>query len=261
MPSHDIFICTYHKDAVWLEYCLKSVQKYARGFRNTIVVYPARDADILRPVCDRFPFVVQKMVEETGDGHLFQNATKTSCDLYSDADFFLHMDSDCLFTEEASPEDYKTDGRCDIVYCPYTELQTSHGGNPVPWQDITSRSIGIPVLVETMRQFPMMYPEWLYSETRKRIEEIHKTTFFKYVMESLPDGPAFKGYSEFNSIGCVAMYLFYNHFNFYYSNSDERLRKLKPAKVKQFWSHTELDFHERRKLDRIVEGWDRKCWG
>ena len=32
----DVFIVSYAKDAPWLEYCLRSIDKYARGFRKTI---------------------------------------------------------------------------------------------------------------------------------------------------------------------------------------------------------------------------------
>src|SRR5206468_8669427 len=34
----DIFIKTYPGDYVWLEYCIRSLMKYARGFRQIVIV-------------------------------------------------------------------------------------------------------------------------------------------------------------------------------------------------------------------------------
>ena len=34
----DIFIKTYHKDFIWLEYCIKSIKKFCKGFRDVVIV-------------------------------------------------------------------------------------------------------------------------------------------------------------------------------------------------------------------------------
>jgi hypothetical protein len=245
----DIFICTYWKDAGWLEYCLRSVEKFAKGFRQTIVVYPIRDEGTLKPLCDKFPFVLAVPVDEPeGRGHEFQNAVKTSCDTFSDADYFLHIDSDCLFTEEASPPDYMTDGVCDIVYAPYSELLNSHGGSVVPWEKITTRALGVEVSIETMRRFPMMYPRWLYKWTRDRVAEVNHRPFMDYAMLAVPIPPGWRGYSEFNALGCSAFYFHRDKFYFYATRNT-----LKPAKVTQFWSHSGLTDDERKQLETILK--------
>lgn len=244
----DIFICTYWKDANWLEFCLRSVEKYAKGFRQTIVAYPERDAATLKPVCDKFSFVVQKTFVEEGDGHLYQNAVKTSCDTFSDAEYFFHLDSDCMFLEEACPEDYMTDGVCDIVYAPYSELLNAHGGSEVPWQKITARALGADVSIETMRRFPMMYPRWLYKWTRDRVSEVNHRPFLDYALHAFPIPPGWRGYSEFNALGCAAFYFHRNKFYFYATRNT-----LKPAKVKQFWSHSGLTEDERKQLETILK--------
>lgn len=245
----DIFCVTYHKDARWLEYMLRSVQKYAKGFRQTIVIYPTRDEGVLAPVCEKFSFVKAFSFVEDADGHMLQNALKTMCDEFSDADYFFHLDSDCVFTEEARPEDYMTDGKCDILFAPYSTLAHVPGG--VPWQGITSAALGVPVIVETMRRFPFLYPRWLYAEVRKRIEAVHKKTFVKYVLEAPLIGGAFRGYSEFNALGVAALNFWPKEFHAYNVNYH-----CKPGKVRQFWSHSGLTEGEREQLEEITKGWN-----
>ena len=245
----DIFCCTYAKDAEWLRFMLRSVAKYAKGFRHTVVVYPSKDFAVINPVCSSFPFVRSFVFEEAADGHLPQNIIKTSADKYSDADFILHMDSDCVFTDPATPKDYMTDGRPDLIYTHYSELNHGHAGGPVPWQLITERSLGIPCPCETMRRFPFLYPRWLYADTRARISAVNGMTFEGYVFTATNIGGAFHGYSEFNSLGCNAKERHADKFFLY----DSAHGGLKPSKVKQYWSHSGLTPREREELEGVVK--------
>jgi hypothetical protein len=226
---------------------LRSIDKFARGFRQTIVVYPVGDQQSIHPICSSHPSVKQVLFHETENGHMHQNALKTQADLFSDAEFFLHMDADCVFTERATPEDYMTESKPDIVYTHYSELSHGHAGTPVPWQAITENSLGLPVEVETMRRFPFLYPSWLYKATRELIEKRHEMPFAKWVQVAPPIPPAWRGYSEFNALGCVAKYLYPEQFFFYDTKNGT-----KPAKVKQFWSHSGLTDAERQEIEGIL---------
>jgi hypothetical protein len=252
----DIFCVTYAPDARWLEYMLRSVDKYARGFRRTVVVYPRSDQIQLDPVCAAHPNVVQVMFDQGADGHMDQNALKTSPDLYSDAEFFLHMDSDCVFTAPASPHDYATDGKPDIWYDYYENLTEDKVPGGVPWQGITARALNTPVTVETMRRFPFLYPRWLYIETRKRIEKIHGIPFLEYVRTAPCIAGAFHGYAEFNALGCMAFYEFPEQFKLRHISTAVE----KPSKVNQYWSHwlrsdpTKFENEILPELELITEG-------
>ena len=247
-PIVDIFCVTYWKDARWLPYMLRSIDKYAKGFRRTVVVYPLRDALTIGPILEKFKNVVGHTFDEKSDGHLHQNVIKTSPDLYSDAEYIFHIDSDCVFTDEASPQDYFTDGRPDVLYTHYSELSKGHAGCPVPWQAITERALGIPCPAETMRRFPMMYPRWLYKDTRDRVEQVNKKPFEAYVFEATNIGGAFHPYSEFNALGCNAKELHPSKFFLY----DTANGGIKPGKVKQYWSHSGLTEREAAELEGIV---------
>jgi hypothetical protein len=229
----DIFCVTYADDARWLEYMLRSIDKFARGFRRTVVVYPRTDQVQLDPVCSAHPNVTQVLFDQGADGHMDQNALKTSADLHSDAEFFLHMDSDCVFTQPASPHDYATGGKPDIWYEYYQNLGPDKVPGGVPWQGVTEMALHIPVTVETMRRFPFLYPRWLYQKTRERIEKIHRVPFLQYVRTAPCIKGAFHGYAEFNALGCMAFYEFPREFTLRHMAD----AGAKPAKVAQFWSH------------------------
>ena len=246
----DIFIVSYYRDAHWLRYALRSIQKYAKGFRDIVVVYPTRDVGPLKLVCDEFPFVKQHTFDEKPDGHTHQNVIKTQADLYSDAEYILHIDSDCVFVSEARPEDYMTLGKPDIIYTPYAELEG------VPWQGITTRALGLQVQVETMRRFPFLYPRFLYKATRDRIESVNHQPFENYCFNAPCILGAFRPYSEFNALGCTAFYLFRDYFYFYDSKHN-----LKEGHVLQQWSHSGLCENDQATAEKHTKGWNEKAYG
>lgn len=247
----DIFIVSYRKDARWLQFCLRSIQKYAKKFRHAIVVVPKDDEDLFRSVCHPFSFVKLVTIEPGEDGNCDQVIAKTSCDLFSDADFFLHMDSDCVFTEEATPLDYATDSKPDLWWEAYSNLA---GGarDAIAWKGVTERALGFTCQVETMRRFPFVYPRWLYKVTREQIEKEHGVPFVDFVRTASKgyEG-ATHGYSEFNALGCMAYYVHPQFFSLKQAGKD-----VKPSKVKQFWSHSGLTPEEEQELRQITANWN-----
>lgn len=244
----DIFIVTYWKDANWLEYCLRSIQKYATGFRQTIVVYSPRDREAVKPVCDKFSFVkIHEEPEPDDKGHEFQCYFKCCADTVSDADYFLHTDSDCVFTSPTTPEDYFTDGRPDLLHAPYDSLLNAHGGQAVPWQGITTRALGVYIQVETMRRFPFVYRRDTYGKLRARVEEVNHIDFKRYALYSQPIPPAWRCFSDFCSLGGYAFTFQRDQYYLY----DTR-NPLKPGKVLQGWSHSGLTEEERKSLETVV---------
>src|SRR5438132_7950295 len=71
------------------------------------------------------------------DDYLGQQATKLSADTFTDADFICHVDSDCIFVRDASPEDFVVGERARIVKRPIERL-----GRERPWQLPTEKFLG-----------------------------------------------------------------------------------------------------------------------
>jgi hypothetical protein len=123
MGNCDIFIKTYYKDFVWLEWCLKSIKKFASGFRKIIIVsdagmtIPASFSDIIPftifyvPLPNKRPSYV-----EHGVGYLWQQYIKLSWYNYSDADEVLILDSDEMLTVPTTPDSFKTGGKYNWFY-------------------------------------------------------------------------------------------------------------------------------------------------
>jgi hypothetical protein len=114
----DIFIKTYHKDFIWLPYCLKSIQKYSSGFRNIVIVSDNDGHKIpdeyLIPNSKVYYVDVPKIYPigvEMGIGYLWQQIVKLSWYKYTDADAVLLIDSDTMFTCPTTPDMFKINSK------------------------------------------------------------------------------------------------------------------------------------------------------
>lgn len=245
-PVTDIFVVTYWRDAAWLEYLLRSIQKYARGFRQTIVVYPSRDSGTIDPIVAKFQNTKGVHFDEASDGHMHHNIIKCTADTYSDADYFLHIDSDCVFLERTLPSDYMTGGRPDLIHSFYSDVPG------LPWREVTERALGIKCESETMRRHPFLYPRELYKLTRDRVELVNKMPFSQYVFTAPKVGGAHRGFSEFNALGCTGLYLHPELFNI--RNTKDGLR---PSHVRQYWSWSGMTEQERFELEWVTKDYDK----
>ena len=253
--THDLFCVTYAPDAQWTQYMLRSVQKHCTGFRRLLLLCPRKDLHLFLVVSSPFPFVKVIPVDEPpGKGHAYQNFLKCCCDLYSDADFFHHIDSDCAVIMPWNPSDYFTGGKPDLLYAKYSDCGT-------PWRNVTENALGFSCPYETMRRFPFVYPRDLYRSMREFIEQRIKRPFEWYALTAPAIKPAFHGFSEFCALGAYAMEKHAANFATYSTAND-----LKPSPVLQFhsvcshpshagYNKTEAD-ESFAKLETITKGWD-----
>lgn len=214
MPfTTDILIRTYPGDYCWLWHCLKQIERHARGFRNIHIVVPQGKAGPLS-------VLTKEIVHECPcyqDDYLGQQVTKMRADVYSDADFIMHIDSDVMLMRDTVPEDFIENGRAVLYHEPYEKIES-------PWQSVIAEVLGYKPSEEFMRRHPFMYPRWLYSETRAFIENRHGVDFETYVI-SRP----YRQFTEFNALGAYAWK--YRHGDFSWRLPDEG-----PVHAKQFWS-------------------------
>lgn len=192
-PICDLFIRSYWRDLEWLQFCLASVDRYCRGFREVVVVVPRSTEPWLRrkalPRTARFEFC-----RDYRDDYLGQQVTKLLADNITDADYICHVDSDCMFSRPTSPQDLFEDGRPRVLMEPWALL-----GRHLPWRKPTERFMGCPVLDSFMCQPPFTFPRWLYKEVRKHVATCHATDIETYVTAQPP-----RGFSEYNALGAFA---------------------------------------------------------
>ncbi len=236
----DIFIKTWPPDYPWLEYCIRSIEKFATGFRRTIVIYDL-EKDVFAPFLGHSTAVIHP-VSAQPDGYLWQQVVKLDADKYTDAPFILYMDSDTIFTRPVTPENYLTvfnGGKVIWMITPYDKVKT-------PWQPIVEKFLKRPVAFETMRRHPMVIPRWLLTELRAFCEREHGQPLDQYIL-SQPH----RAFSEFNAIGAFAFQFF--HDEFVWVNTEEIPPEEWPTlTVMQSWSRGGLTDEIKKVYDEIL---------
>lgn len=134
----DIFIKTCHKDYIWLKYCLLSIKKFAKGFRNVVIVSDTGEEIPKEYVC--IPcniFYVdlpkkQPTFVEHGIGYLWQQYIKLTWYNYTDANSVLILDSDEMFTKYVTPDSFKENEKFRWFYRDWKDA-----GDAICWKEST----------------------------------------------------------------------------------------------------------------------------
>lgn len=181
----DIFIRTYHKDLEWLEYCLRSIAKYATGYRDIIICIPKSQAHLL----NRFGLTREKVVtcREYKADYIGQQLTKLRAFEYTDAEAILYTDSDCVFSGPFDVCEMLHNGS-PIVY----KTEYSKVGDAICWKEPTEKYLGYPVEYEYMRRQPLLF----YTDTIKKVHNLIAQRENEILLRGT--------FSEFNLLGAYA---------------------------------------------------------
>lgn len=215
----DIFIRTYEKDLEALSYCLRSIEKFCKGFRHVIITIPAKDRHLL----GYDPRYKVHAVPHYHNDYLGQQATKLYADVYTDADLVMFLDSDCIVTKPITPSSFMKKGKPFQLKTKYSEMS----GDVLNWQGITSRALGFTPEYEYMRRHPLMYWKEHFSQLRNAMQVKHNTKLETYVM-SQPNN----SFSEFNVLGAFCERYYPNMYEF-----QDTQEGIPEALVWQYWSH------------------------
>lgn len=189
--KNEILIRTYAGDAEWLSWCLRSCQKFNPELPVKLVC-PEQDRDTIRRVADPLGFYVSGVEPHHKDGYMDQQWTKLHADIFCpEADFVIHMDSDCIWT--GSWEELFDERETPILL--YTSYDRFVGEPAYVWKRLTEKALGFEVENEYMRRQPLVYPRFVYAAVRKHLNEVHGNlwSWFK--------GIGNREFSEFNVIG------------------------------------------------------------
>lgn len=201
------FIKTYQADFKWLQYSLRSIQKFATGFSGVTVVVPRGE----KPPTGAAEEVFE--VDEYFNPYLFQQWIKLNADAYSDAEMFTFMDSDTIFTRPISPDLLLEDRKPIWHYTPYSSIPSGDGQT---WKKPTEDFMGREVPNEFMRRHPMTIPRWALISFRQWVMRTKGHSLENYIRNQ-----AGGNFSEFN---CIGAYLwFYHHDRIAWNNTDENM--------------------------------------
>lgn len=190
-----LFIRAYKPDFGWLVYTLRSIQKFATGFSEVIIVVPEGQetelshltAETVIPVFDGQP------------GYMGQQCDKLNADKHTQAEFVCNLDADCVFTQPVTPQDFMVNDKPRWLMTPWKDCMDAKKA----WFGVMAKCLQEAPEHEFMRRHGIMVPRWAYAEFRGFIEKTHGVPIESYVMNQ-PGNE----YSEFNTLG---FWLWLNH--------------------------------------------------
>lgn len=232
----DILIVSVGKHFNYLKYCLRSIAKFASGFGQVRLVVPGVDfeaaVNLVRENCPTAHVTCGD--EWPGKGFLWHEYIVTTAPEHCPgADFILHMDSDCVFTEPVKPEDYFIEGKPILMYASFDWLVPQQG-NLLNWKVAAQNALGFEVTQETMRRHPAVHYRKTYAKTKDCIEDHHDTSLAAYIMQQKESFP--QSYAEFPTLGAVAWKFFPRDYFWW----DQEINGFPRPKLMQAWSHREV---------------------
>jgi hypothetical protein len=221
-PALDIFIKSYAKDFDFLKYCLKSIAKYVTGYRKICIAIPDHDCQIyIQEFGENFEGLPINVFyqKEYGSGYLYQQFVKMTAYKYTDAEYIMFVDSDCMFyaSVDIAP---RPEEKILRLFLPYgIEVYRDK------WKLPTEKWIGCAVANEYMCGHPFLY-------LRNTLVKLHasRPNLEREIMEA-------DEFSEFNALG---IWTHLNESDFYEFVNVQHWQR-PPALVIQFWSWGGID--------------------
>jgi len=196
----DIFIKTCKHDRHYHKYCLESITKYCKGFRNTVVVDGEHE-----------------------NGYVYQQVIKLHANEYSDADYILVSDSDTLFNQDVTPQSFMKNGKPIWYMTPFEGLLEHEGLRH--WYDIMKNFCLTDPPYEFMRRQPFMFPRYVLEDIQSYCVKTHGRTLKEYPFD-------IGSFTEWNVLG---FYCWLHHRDaFEWINTEDGIDA---PLVTQFWSH------------------------
>ena len=246
MPGIDIIIPTYHADFVWAEYALKSIKKFASGFRNVIIVSDNDGNIIPTSLTDVYPCkVIYKDVPthwptrlRHRPGYLWQQVLKLNWMEYTDADAVMILDSDEMICSPITPFTFRDSyGRWEWSYRSW-----ENAGTADMWKKPTEDILKFTVKYEAMVCAPFILERKTTCNFIEYLKRIHNATslwdvFFKYDMTL---------FSEYNAYGSYVEK--FDGDTVYYKIIERNV----PAVVIKSWSYGGLSSEDKKRRDDIL---------
>lgn len=237
MSETSILIVTHEKDFVWLEWCLRGIDKFATGFKEVVIALPDTcPVPTFLLIPGKVPRRFWAGSEWPGGGMMWHMNVKMNADiLCPSSDYILHLDSDCVFCEPVTPYDYLLAGKPMLMYARYDWI-CQRFNNQVfrHWQQNVQRCLGGSPTMEFMRRHPAVHYRELYPLARLAIHQ-----FTGITCEDLMRGMSSvfpQDFCEFNTLGEVA----WRHRRADYHWVNQEVGR-PHDKLVEFWSHSPPD--------------------
>lgn len=244
----DIFIKTWFKDFQFLNYCIRSINKFTTGFRNIVIV---TDDDghfipshLLTSNCKVFyvkqPNQIPSNVQH-GVGYLWQQNVKLNWIQWSDADAVFMIDSDCMLTKPTTPESFSVNGKFIWFFRDWDKA-----GDAQCWKQPTEYLLQQSAPYEAMCVNGFMLTREVTQAFKNHICSKHHVTEIWNVFLNNNTSVA----SEFNMIGNFIYHYFPNNYSLLV-NVD--VNQYHNSSIRASWSWGGLDQNEAQLRESILK--------
>ena len=247
---------TYGGDLEWFRHSARSYKKYARGWTFAKCIVPSSAYADFRQPCEENGIFLASFDEWPGKGFNHHQAMQCCGDLhFPEADVIFHVDADCVFASECTPDDWLPGGK---VLLPFTDFVRFLDRPLVPdeeknfmgftgraidfnrgqyfWKFASDTALGFSVERETMAWMPIAHVREVYAKTREIVAARFGISFEDYVKSCRNEWP--QSFCEFNTLGGVAHKFFEDRYHW----QDVHVQGHAFAgKVVQCWSHGGFD--------------------
>lgn len=258
----EILIVTYAKDFPWLLYCLKSIQKYCRGFSGVTVAIPEGDVrlffqDVAPQAQGPVQIVPFAYKEIEGKGMLHHMATMASADqiVPQGTKYVLHHDSDGIFHMPTTPEHFFSADKPYWLIRTWASLGVLDRRHPVArvasdcamWKGPTDAQLGWDTEYYTMCVNTQAIPIEFYERYRNYISERHRRPFVEYMTSGRNSWP--QDIMDFTAMGAWAYQFMPECFTWF---DVENGQPFPGDRKKAFWSHGGITPEIKQWIDGVL---------
>jgi hypothetical protein len=184
MSSIDVFIRSYYRDFRWLALAIRSMEQFVTGYRQLVVVVPEGSLARLDFVgsCSS-KNVVFKSCADFANDYIGQQVTKLHADLYTEADFILHLDSDQIFVTACDLRERLFESGKLKMSVNWSGRRPTNDG----WRRCCDSFFGHAFTCDLAAPLPLAVPRHIYAALRDCCEEKHGKSITNYALETTAD--------------------------------------------------------------------------
>jgi len=242
-PDVEILLIAYWKDMDFLRYCIRSIALRQVGFAGVTLAVPNNERGNYNWIPSWMK--IAYFTEIPGKGMLSHLIAKCRADeICPNADAILHVDADCIFWENFTPEDFMPFNKPVMVRERYDQIRNPHRQY---WKETVNKATGLNPVWETMVRHPQIHLRGVYARTRELVAQHTGMPFDDYVLAGKNDFP--QTFCEFNTLGAVAQHEFTELYTMIdYDRATDALECNQDCNAS--WQYI-----YRRGRDKLVEAW------
>lgn len=253
----EILIVTYVKDIGWLEFCLRSIEKFCRGFARVIVAHPVHQSEPFGLLAKRFNIHLHPYREVPHKGMLQHMVKMSEAEkiVLPSTKYVLTCDADCIFRMETTPEHYFWDDKPYYIYRTWASLTTEDPRNPgskvvsdcAQWKGPTDRQLGFDSEIYGMCMNTVVFPVEFYPKYRAHIETVHHRSFAQFMLDGRNEFP--QSNMDFTAMGAFAWHRMRERWHWFNVETPPYPEDRKRA----YWSHGGITPEIRDEIEGVLK--------